>query len=333
MGPIVRVGPREIAVNTSEGVKTIQKVQRGFAKSEWYDKTGPGLIGMRDREKHSHRRRLLAHPLSNTALQDFEPLVQAMVDLAMEKIRHESRRLGHADVYKWFGLMATDIIGDLTFGSSFRMLEQGRGNQYTDDLQSTLHQVHMRIVLYPLLDILAYLPLKQAREVGEKFKRIGGYGKESMKRLKHAQATGALLLLYSSEALRLYGTASGSHHCSVPAGGWQIEDYYLPPSTVVTSQAYSLHRRPETFEEPFSFKPERWLDPTAEMQMAFIPFGERPRICIGINLAYVELRLTTAAFFRAFKGAVVDPALADDDMHLENYTLISPKGRKCLVQV
>jgi cytochrome P450 len=81
---------------------------------------------MRDREKHSQRRRLLAHPLSNSSLQDFEPLIQAKIDLAVQKIADERHRLGYADIYKWFSLMATDIIGDLTFGSSLRMLEQGQ---------------------------------------------------------------------------------------------------------------------------------------------------------------------------------------------------------------
>lgn len=123
-----------MAINDYEAVKTIQKASGGFDKSNWYDKTSPGLIGMRDRERHSRRRWLLAHPLSNSSLSHFEPLIQEKTDLAMAKIREEGRQLGCADVHKWFSLMATDIIGDLTFGSSFRMLEQGKVRARPDPL-------------------------------------------------------------------------------------------------------------------------------------------------------------------------------------------------------
>ena len=33
---------------------------------------------------------------------------------------------GATDVFKWWLFMATDIIGELTFGDSFRMLEIGK---------------------------------------------------------------------------------------------------------------------------------------------------------------------------------------------------------------
>jgi cytochrome P450 len=120
------VSPNEVGINSPDAVRIIQKVSGGFDKSAWYDMTGPGMLGMRDREKHSRRRRLLAHPLSNSSLPAFEPLIQAKVDLAMDQMEVENRKLGYTDVHKWFSFMATDIIGDLTFGSSFRMLEQGR---------------------------------------------------------------------------------------------------------------------------------------------------------------------------------------------------------------
>lgn len=33
---------------------------------------------------------------------------------------------GATDVFKWWLFMATDIIGELSFGESFRMLEAGK---------------------------------------------------------------------------------------------------------------------------------------------------------------------------------------------------------------
>lgn len=56
----------------------------------------------------------------------FETLVFGRVQLAVEKMEGEIRTRGAADVFKWWLFMATDIIGELSFGESFHMLEAGR---------------------------------------------------------------------------------------------------------------------------------------------------------------------------------------------------------------
>ncbi|SCN70625.1 related to benzoate 4-monooxygenase cytochrome P450 [Fusarium fujikuroi] len=402
-GPVVRISPTDVGINDPDAVKVIQKVSGGFQKSAWYDKTGPGMLGMRNREKHACRRRFLAHPLSNSSLPAFEPLIRAKVDLAISQMQKEHRSLGYADCHKWFSFMATDIIGDLTFGSSFRMLEQGR---------AVMPTVNKRIELSPFFDLMFLLPLPQVKRFSERFQRILKYGEESIRRLQLAQLTGSLdtpiffekimnpknkenaltdlemqqeaaelmitgtdttsntltYLVWSvlqspsirvrlekevsvlsadfkdadlvklpylnavvMESLRLYGAASGAHQRDVPKGGWEACGYMIPDTATVFTQAFSLHRLPEVFSTPYKFDPDRWLSPTAEMQEAYIPFGGGPRICIGIHLAYMELRVTTAAFFRKFRGAQVHVSMTNDDMELENYTLIAPKSHKCLI--
>lgn len=79
------------------------------------------------------------------------------------------------------------------------------------------------------------------------------------------------------ESLRLYGTASGSHEWSIPSGGWDICGYHLPDQAVVSTAAYSLHRRADIFRNPLKFQPERWLNPTQDMLECYIPFGGGPR--------------------------------------------------------
>ncbi|KAF5672002.1 cytochrome P450 monooxygenase [Fusarium heterosporum] len=411
-GPVVRVSPTEIGINDPEAVRVIQKVSGGFKKSAWYDKTGPGMLGMRDSQKHSRRRRLLAHPLSNSSLPALEPLVRAKVDLAMEQMEKEYKRFGYADCYKWFSFMATDIIGDLTFGSSIRMLEQGKKSQYVEDLQAVMPTIHRRIELGVLFNLMFLLPVPRIRKLLRTFQRINEYGEESIRRLQLSQQAGSLntpfffekimnpkdkenalsglemqqeaaelmitgtdttsntltYLVWSvlkspdvrikledevaalssnykdadlvklpylnaavKEALRLYGAASGSHERDVPRGGWEACGYLIPNTATVFTQAFSLHRRPDVFTNPYKFDTDRWLSPTPGMQDAYIPFGGGARICIGIHLAYMELRVTTAAFFRRFHGAQVHPSLTENDMDLANYTLIAPKSHKCLI--
>ena len=64
--------------------------------------------------------------MSKSSLKSVEPIVKARVDLAMQKMAEETKSRGCVDVMKWWLFMATDIIGELSFGDSFRMLEIGK---------------------------------------------------------------------------------------------------------------------------------------------------------------------------------------------------------------
>ncbi|RDW78462.1 hypothetical protein BP5796_06314 [Coleophoma crateriformis] len=129
------------------------------------------------------------------------------------------------------------------------------------------------------------------------------------------------------EALRLYGAAPGSLPRTVPKGGRTLGGYTLPEDTIVSTAAFTLHRNATIFPRPLEFKPERWLDQTQEMKDAFMPFGGGSRVCIGMHLAYMELSLATAMFFRELPGTKT--LTSESDMEFENYFVIAPKGHTC----
>ncbi len=97
-----------------------------------------------------------------------------------------------------------------------------------------------------------------------------------------------------------------------------------------------MHRDPKLFPNPEKFDYTRWL-PSAKMseetKAAFHPFGAGSRICIGLHLAYMELRLATAIFLRECKGARLAPSVTPESMEVENIFLISPKAKECRVIV
>ena len=129
-GPVVRLTPTEVAVSDVQAFQQIHKIGSGFNKSQWYDDLTkferPTLFVMSDAKQHAARRKLLARGFSKSYLrQTWEPLVRTKVELTVQKMREESKRVGLTDVMKWWTLLATDVTTHLMFGKSFDMIEKG----------------------------------------------------------------------------------------------------------------------------------------------------------------------------------------------------------------
>jgi hypothetical protein len=59
-------------------------------------------------------------------LNSLEPAVFARAKLAVDKIGYDLETMGRADILKWWTLFAMDVISELCFGESFRMLDVGK---------------------------------------------------------------------------------------------------------------------------------------------------------------------------------------------------------------
>lgn len=79
----------------------------------------------------------------------------------------------------------------------------------------------------------------------------------------------------------------------------EVRGYPIPAgSSVVMSQAVT-HFHPEFWERPRDFWPERFLSPDCPRhRLAYFPFGGGPRLCVGNNMAGLQLKLMMACFFK-----------------------------------
>jgi cytochrome P450 len=102
------------------------------------------------------------------------------------------------------------------------------------------------------------------------------------------------------ETLRLYPPAYAlSREATRPT---TVAGRALPKGGIAFISIYATHRRPDIFEAPSMFRPERWLDGLAKRlpRGAYIPFAEGPRKCIGSSFAMQEAVLVLATIARRF---------------------------------
>ncbi|GMS91872.1 hypothetical protein PENTCL1PPCAC_14047, partial [Pristionchus entomophagus] len=71
----------------------------------------------------------------------------------------------------------------------------------------------------------------------------------------------------------------------------------------VLTDTWSMHMDREIWgEDAEEFRPERWLEESSSRpRVAFQSFGEGPRMCIGMRLAYVEEKMAIAHMLKNFR--------------------------------
>jgi cytochrome P450 len=82
---------------------------------------------------------------------------------------------------------------------------------------------------------------------------------------------------------------------------------HIPAGSLVIMSPWIVHRHPEVWDDPESFRPDRFLavaqEPSPALRTAYIPFGAGPRMCIGRDFAYAEAVLSLAMICRAVRLA------------------------------
>ena len=80
----------------------------------------------------------------------------------------------------------------------------------------------------------------------------------------------------------------------IEVGGWE----YPADSCCLVANAYLVHHDADIYPDPYSFRPERFLDESPGTY-TFIPFGGGRRRCLGASFAMVEMRLVVRAVLSA----------------------------------
>lgn len=89
----------------------------------------------------------------------------------------------------------------------------------------------------------------------------------------------------------------------------QLRGHHVPAGSLLILSPWIVHRHPEVWDAPESFRPDRFLlsGGPAGVRTAYIPFGAGPRMCIGRDFAYAEAVLCLAMICHAVRLAPTGP--------------------------
>lgn len=79
-----------------------------------------------------------------------------------------------------------------------------------------------------------------------------------------------------------------------------VGDYNVPRDTLLFVNAWAIHRDPTLWDDPASFKPERFENGEGEAQKLIMPFGMGRRACPGAGLAHRIMGLALGSLIQCF---------------------------------
>ncbi|POY70792.1 hypothetical protein BMF94_6204 [Rhodotorula taiwanensis] len=106
------------------------------------------------------------------------------------------------------------------------------------------------------------------------------------------------------ETLRLHPAVPWVLPRIIPPGGASVACHHFAAGVEVAMSPYVFPRRKEAYgDDAEMFRPERWLEATAEEKKRFdrnlLTFGQGNRICVGKNIALMELsKLAPSVLYR-----------------------------------
>jgi cytochrome P450 family 135 len=109
----------------------------------------------------------------------------------------------------------------------------------------------------------------------------------------------------------------------------EIAGWRLPAGTLVLPAIAVLHARPDLYDSPAEFRPERFVDGAAE-SYAWIPFGGGVRRCIGASFAQTEMRTVLREVLRRVRLRA--PSQRPERGVIRHVTVVPGRGARAVVE-
>lgn len=124
------------------------------------------------------------------------------------------------------------------------------------------------------------------------------------------------------ESLRLYPPAYFIDRVNLEPDEFESKDFEAGSNLLFS--IHEIHRHPDLWDDPDSFKPERFENGGQQYSAHYFPFGAGPRKCIGNNFAMFEMILAIAELVKNYH-------LIPDFSEIEITPLITMKPRNARI--
>lgn len=147
-GPIVRLAPNRYSISDPTVIRTIYGPGSKFFKSDYYIPFGAPSMDHKDvfsetsNAKHGAERRKISNMYAMSSLVSYEPFVDKVNGQFMSALAEHAQAGRTFDLFTWMQFYAFDVIGEITFGRSFGLIEAGY------DKDGLLHAAHMGSIGY-----------------------------------------------------------------------------------------------------------------------------------------------------------------------------------------
>ena len=119
-----------------------------------------------------------------------------------------------------------------------------------------------------------------------------------------------------NETLRLYPPAYAVPRQAINDD--VILGYKIPANMNIVVNILALHRHPDHWDAPLTFRPERFeaIDLKGDRKHLYIPFGAGPRICIGNNFALMEMSIILVMLFQQLDFELKDTSKVEENLYI-----------------
>jgi len=217
------------------------------------------------------------------------------------------------------GEIGDDLLGMLMSATDESGTERMSDQQLRDEVMTLFMAGHETIATAMSWTwMLLHEHPEVATRVRQEAQEVLGGRSPGFEDLPKLAYTGQVL----SEVMRLYPPAWIMEREAIEddvLGPWKI-----PAGTTVAMSPWVLHRRPELWEDPLRFDPDRFAPGRDEgrHKYAYLPFGAGPRVCIGNHFALMEAKIILASVIQRFGVEVDDP----DGVELDARVTLRPLG-------
>jgi cytochrome P450 len=147
-GSIVRLAPNRYSISDPTAIRALYGAGTKFSKSDYYHPFGAPSMDHKDvfsvtnNENHSLERKKISNMYAMSSLVSYEPFVDKVNGEFMATLADHAQHGRAFDLFTWMQFYAFDVIGEITIGRSFGLVEAGY------DKDGLLHAVHVGSISY-----------------------------------------------------------------------------------------------------------------------------------------------------------------------------------------